>query len=281
MKIKKRLITLLVVISLAVGLVACRTIGTSPDSQIDGDSKSSGTLVIEGSTSVQKIFQELADSFMEKNSDVVVEYMGTGSSSGIKAAIADTADIGTASREVKDEEIKKGLKVYQVAEDAIAIIVHPSNNIVALSKEHVAKIYTKEITNWKEVGGNDAPIVVVARDAASGTREAFEAIFDVKEKVKADQEAAKNGEVKTVISQNSNSIGYISLAFSYESVKNIIIDGAEATVENVINGVYTVTRPFNAVTLGEPSQLEEAFINFIYSDEGSAIISKEAVPVSK
>lgn len=241
----------------------------------------SGKLVIEGSTSMQKIFQGLADTFSEKYPKVSIEYIGDGSSAGIRAVIDDTANIGTASREVKEEEKNQGLEVITIAEDAIALIVHPANTVNDLTKEQVAQIYKKEITNWKDVGGTDGPIVVVARDAASGTREAFESIFNVKDKVTADQEAAKTGEVITIIAQNPNAIGYISLAYSGDTVKNLSIDGMIATAQNVINGTYTIKRPFNIVTKGQPDALEKAFIDFIFSDEGAQIISKEAVPVKR
>lgn len=295
MKFHRKLISLLTVATLTLGISACgsnvdsqnpspsvpTSVTPSKSAELPADKELYGKIVIEGSTSVQKIFQELADTFMEKNNSVTVEYMGTGSSSGMKAAISGTADIGTASRAVKDEEKSGGLEVVQVATDAIAVIVNAGNKVTDLTQSQIAQIYKKEITNWKEVGGDDLAIVVVARDAASGTREAFETIFDVKEQVKADQEAAKTGEVKMVVSQNPNAIGYISLAYSDDTVKNIVIDGMIATTDNVKAGSYTVTRPFNAVTLGAPSELEQAFIDFIFTEEGAAIISKEAVPVSK
>ena len=123
--------------------------------------------------------------------------------------------------------------------------------------------------------------MVAARDAASGTREAFETIFDVKDRVKADQEAASTGEVKTVVAQNPNAIGYISLAYSDDTVKNLVIDGMVASTDNVKNGSYTIKRPFNMVTKGKPDKLEQVFIDYVFSDEGAEIIAKEAVPVSK
>ncbi|NLU52176.1 MAG: phosphate ABC transporter substrate-binding protein [Clostridiaceae bacterium] len=252
----------------------------SDDTEVSGPVLS-GKLLIEGSTSMQKIFQELIDTYTAKNPKVTIEYIGDGSSAGIKAAIDGTANIGTSSREVKAEELSQGIEVIKIAEDAIAVIVNNQNQVGNLTREQIAKIYKKEITNWKEVGGADAPIVVVARDAASGTREAFETLFDVTEQVKADQEAAKTGEVKTIISQNPNAIGYISLAYTDNTVKALAIDGVQAEVDNVINGTYTVKRPFNIVTKGKPDALEQAFIDFIFSDEGKEIISKEAIPVEK
>ncbi len=293
MKFYKKLAAIGLVATMILGLAACGGT-TNTDTNIPSKNPStntsinpstepakdlSGELLIEGSTSVQKIFQELIDTFMAKNPKVEIEYMGDGSSAGIKAAIAETANIGTASRIVKDEEKSQGLEVFQMADDAIAVIVNPANKAKELTKDQIAKIYKKEITNWKEVGGDDSLIVVVARDAASGTREAFETIFGVAEQVKADQEAAKTGEVKTVVAQNPNAIGYISLAYSDETVVNIVIDGMIATTDNVINGSYTIKRPFNMVTKGQPDELEQAFIDFVFSDEGAQIISKEAVPV--
>ncbi len=241
----------------------------------------SGKLVIEGSTSMQMMMQEMGDAYSEKNKSITVEYIGDGSSAGIKAAIDNKCNFGAASRAIRDEEKNQGLEVTQVAWDAIAIVVNPGNGVKNLTSEQIAKIYTKEITNWKEVGGNDAPIVVVARDQASGTREAFETIFNVSDKVQADQEAAKTGEVKTVVSMNPNAIGYISLTYADDKVKVLDIDGVAATYENVKNGSYTVKRPFNLVTLGQPNTLEQAFIDFMFSEEGKAIISKEAIPVER
>lgn len=293
MKFNRKLIGLLTVATLALNLTACGgTAGknspspsapasSSPGASTPAGKELSGKIVIEGSTSMQKIFQELGDTFSAKNSKVTVEYIGNGSSAGVKAAINDTANFGTASRAIKDEEKSQGIEVIQVADDAIAVIVNPGNKVTELTEVQIAQIYKKEITNWKEVGGDDSPIVVVARDAASGTREAFETIFKVADQVQADQESAKTGEVKTVVAQNPNAIGYISLAYSDNTVKNIVIDGMVANTENVTNGTYTIKRPFNAVTKGIPDDLEQAFLDFIFSDEGAAIISKEAVPVKR
>lgn len=260
----------------------------NPDSDVDlqDDSQVSGTLLagkllIEGSTSMQRIFQELIDTYTAKNPKVTIEYIGDGSSAGIRAAIDGTANIGAASREIRAEELSQGIEVIKIAEDAIAVIVNKQNKVKGLTKEQVAKIYKKEITNWLDVGGASAPIVVVARDAASGTREAFETLFGVEEQVIADQEAAKNGELKTIISQNPNAIGYLSLVYVDAKIKALAIDGAEANVDNVTSGAYTVKRPFNIVTKGKPDALEQAFIDFIFSEEGRKIISKEAIPVRR
>lgn len=283
MKIKKTIVLLSLVAVLALGFSACNKKnegGTpGPTSAPLDDKALSGKLVIEGSTSMQKMFQELGDTFAAKNPKVTVEYIADGSSAGIKAAIADTANFGTSSRAVKAEEESQGIGVIQVADDAIAVILNPANSIKGLSKDQISKIYKKEITNWKDVGGSDAVIVVVARDAASGTREAFETLFDAKDKVIADQEAAKTGEVKTIISQNPNAIGYISLAYLDKSIKALDVEGMTATIENVLNGSYTIKRPFNMVIKGKPDELEKAFLDYIFSEEGANIISKEAVPV--
>ncbi len=287
MKWIKKFATLSILTTMLFGLSACGGANTestptasAPAGSVKGK-KLSGKLVIEGSTSMQKIFQELGDTYSAQNTNVIIEYNGNGSSAGIKAAIAGTANFGTASREIKDEERSNGLEVIKVAEDAIVVVVNTQNGIKDLTKDQIAKIYKKEITNWKDIGGKDAPIVVVARDAASGTREAFEALFDVKDKVQPDQEAAKTGEVKTVIFQNPNAIGYLSLTYVDDRVKPLSIDGMVATAENVLNGAYTIKRPFNLVTKGQPDECEKAFIDFIFSDVGKQIISKEAIPADR
>ncbi len=247
----------------------------------DAAKELSGKILLEGSTSMQKIMQEMADTFMAKNLKVTIDPIFDGSGPGIKAAAEGNADIGMASRNVKDEEKVEGLTSLQVAWDAIAIVINPDNGVTELTADQIAKIYTKEITNWKDVGGPDAQIVVVARDAASGTREAFEGLFKVAEKVVADQEAASTGEVKTFVSQNPNAIGYISLTFVDSNVKALTVDGMVPSEENVANGSYTLKRPFNIVYKGTPNEITSAFIDFIYSEEGKAIIAKEALPVDR
>ncbi|MCX7772463.1 MAG: phosphate ABC transporter substrate-binding protein [Clostridia bacterium] len=276
MKLNKR-IAALGVASMLLTLTACGQAGTGAGA---GNAQS-GKITIEGSTSMQKMVQELADTYTAKNPKVTIEIIADGSSAGIKAANENKANIGMASRDLKDEEKKAEVTSKQIAWDAIAIVVNNDNGVTNLSKDQIAKIYTKEITNWKDVGGKDAPIVVIARDTSSGTREAFDTLFGVKDKIKADQEAAKTGEVKTLVSQNPNAIGYVSLTYVDQTIKAIDVDTIKATEENVKNNTYTIKRPFNILVQTKTDAVTQAFVDFIYSEEGKAIISKEALPVGK
>lgn len=242
---------------------------------------SSVKLAIEGSTSMQKMMQELADAYMASHAHITVEYTANGSSAGIRAVMAGTADIGAASRVVMEEELNQGLQAIHFAWDAIAIIVHPSNSVRDLTSEQVARIYKKDITNWAEVGGPDMEIVVFTRDPASGTREAFEALFGIKGEVRADQEAAKTGETLIAVAQNPRAIGYVSLNYVKKGVKALRIDGREPTVDNVLNDSYEIRRPLMIVTRVDPDAVERAFIDFMLSEEGRAIISREAIPLKR
>lgn len=244
-----------------------------------GSSTQGAKIAIEGSTSMQKLVQELADTYTAKNPGVTIEITADGSSAGIKAAGAGTTDIGMSSRAIKDEEKSTGLVEKQLAWDAIAVIVHPDNPVKDLTVEQLAQIYTKQVTNWKDLGGADSAIVVVARDTSSGTREAFDTLTGTKDAVKADQEAAKTGEVKTVVAQNPNAIGYLSLPYVDATVKALNIGGVTPSEATVGDGTYIMKRPFVLVTKGDPNPAVKAFYDFISSDDGTAIIAKEALPV--
>lgn len=238
-------------------------------------------LALEGSTSMQKMMQEMADAYMASHTHITVEYTGSGSSAGIRAAIAGTANIGAVSRVVMEEELNQGLQAIHIAWDAIAVIVHPSNSVQGLTSEQVARIYKKEITNWSEVGGPDLKIVVITRDPASGTREAFEALFGIREEVQADQEAAKTGETLIAVAQNPHAIGYVSLNYVRKGVRAVRIDGTEPSAENALNGSYEIRRPLMIVTKGDPDAYEQDFIDFMFSEEGRAVIGREAIPIER
>ncbi len=242
---------------------------------------SSAILACEGSTSMQKMMQEMADTYMATHTNITVEYTGNGSSAGIRAVIAGTANIGAVSRVVMEEELNQGLQAVHIAWDAIAVIVHPSNIVQDLTSEQVARIYKKEITNWSEVGGPDSEIVVITRDPASGTREAFDGLFGIRDRVKADQEAAKTGETLLAVAQNPHAVGYISLNYVRKGVKALRIDGKVPSSENVLNGSYEIRRPLMIVTKGAPDAIEQEFIDFMFSEEGKAIIGREAIPVER
>lgn len=242
-----------------------------------------GTLALNGSTSVEKIGRALADEFMAYYPDVTITYEATGSSAGIKAAGEKTADIGTASREIKDQErTDYGMDEIVMAFDGIAVIVHPSNGIANLTEAQVTAIFKGEITNWKDVGGADGDIVVVSREESSGTRGAFEELLEFQDALTADAMVVEgNGGVQTTVGGNENSIGYVSFASLDDSVKAIDVEGVTPTVENVLNKTYPVSRPFMMVYFEDSlSDIGNAFVEFAMSEEGQAIVEENgAIPV--
>lgn len=277
---KKAKWTVLVVLTLAV-MVAVVGCGKSEDPKTEGQNSGSNKVNIAGSTSVQPLAEELAQAFGENNPDIRIDVAGGGSSAGIKAAQDKTANIGTSSRELKTEEKADGLTETIIARDGIAIVVHPSNTLSALNLEQIKKIYTGEITNWKEVGGKDARITVVNRDEASGTRGAFQEIVLGKEgKFVSDAVIqSTTGAVRTTVKQDENAIGYISIGSLDNTVKAVKVDNADATEENVINGSYKIARPFLFLTKGTPDPATQKFMDFVLSPEGQKIVSEEFVPV--
>ena len=209
----------------------------------------SGTVSTDGSTSMEKVIGALSESYMAVNKDVTVNYNPTGSGAGITAVQEGTCDIGLSSRALKDEEKAAGLKETVLAYDGIAIIVHPDNPVSDLSIEQIAQLYTGEITNWKDVGGNDAQVVLIGREAASGTRDGFESITGTKDKCQYRQELTSTGDVITAVSQNPDAIGYASLASIKDSVKALNVDGVTPSEASVKDGSYKVQRPFVLVTV--------------------------------
>ncbi len=249
--------------------------------------KLSGTVTVSGSTSVQPLAQDLADVFNETYPGVSVEIQGGGSSQGIKDVTDGTSDIGESSRELTPEE-KTGLTEHVIAYDGIAIVVHPSNPVTNLTKEQIQKIFKGEITNWKDAGGKDQEILVVAREASSGTKTAFEELLGLQEKqngqtaslVRKDALVADgNGPVKANISLKENAIGYLSLGFADSTVNKVTIDGVECSVDNVKNKSYAVSRPFMMLTKGNVSPETQAFLDFIKSDAGQEIVGKTYITV--
>ncbi|MDD2666418.1 MAG: phosphate ABC transporter substrate-binding protein PstS family protein [Methanocellales archaeon] len=237
----------------------------------------SGELTIAGSTTVLPISQECARILMESNPSLRVSVSGGGSGHGVKAAGAGEIDIGAASRDVKSEEMGTypDLKPVAVGKDSVAIVVHPSNPVSGLTMEQASKIFSGEITNWKEVGGLDAEIRVITREEGSGTREVFdEYVMKHFGKIIAAKASVKpsNGEVRATVGGDAKSIGYISLGYVDSSVKATKIDGIEATVENVLSGNYPISRNLYLMTKGGPSALERAFIDFVLSEEGQKVV---------
>ena len=227
----------------------------------------------DGSTSMNKVIGALGEAF-QSDSGITITCNATGSGAGIQAVLEGRCDIGLASRDLKDEEKAKGLEGTVLAYDGIAIIVNPENSVNDLDLETIAKIYTGEIKNWKEIGGNDAEIVLIGREAGSGTRDGFESITDTEDKCAYRQELTSTGDVITTVASNPNAIGYASLASVKGTVKALKIDGVTASEETIKNGTYVVQRPFVLVTKTDVTLSESAqsFFNFITSEAAQGII---------
>ena len=274
----KKIITILCAAVMALSLFA----GCGQKAN-DNGTTTGGTVSTDGSTSMEKVIGALGESFMEANSGTTFTYNPTGSGSGIQAVSEGRCDIGLSSRALKDDEKASGLKETIVALDGIAIIVNPQNPVKDLSLEQIAKIYTGEITNWKDVGGEDAEIVRIGREAGSGTRDGFESITDTKDACQYRQELTSTGDVITTVSQNPNAIGYASLAAIKDSVKALTVNGVAPTEATVKDGTYLVQRPFVLVTKEGVALSETAqkFFDFATSADAASIISAAgAVPVA-
>jgi phosphate transport system substrate-binding protein len=237
----------------------------------------SGSLTIAGSTTLLPINQECARLLTAANPDLRISVSGGGSGHGVKAAGAGEIDIGAVSRDVTSSELEQypDLKPVAIGKDSVAIVVHPSNSITGLTLEQVAKIFSGEITNWKDVGGRDAAIRVITREEGSGTRETFETYVMTPYQKETAAKAfvkASNGEVRATVSSDSSSIGYLSLGYVDETMKALTVGGVEATVQNVVAGTYPISRNLYLLTKGEPSALEAAFINFVLSSEGQKVV---------
>lgn len=235
----------------------------------------SGTVSTDGSTSMEKVINSLGESFMAANKDVKFTYNPTGSGSGIQAVTEGRCDIGLSSRALKDDEKASGLVETMLAYDGIAIVVSPENPVSDLDVDTIAKIYTGEITNWKDVGGDDAEIVLIGREAGSGTRDGFESITGTKDACAYRQELTSTGDVINTVSQNPNAIGYASLSAVGESVKALTVGGVMATEATVKDGSYVVQRPFVLVTKEgtELSPAAQAFFDYAISPEVADIIA--------
>ncbi len=246
-----------------------------------GCGESSGVST-DGSTSMSKVIGALGEAF-ENETGISVTYNATGSGSGIQAVLEGRCDIGLSSRELKDEEAAKGLKATVLAYDGIAVIVHPDNSVEDMDLETIAKIYTGEITNWKEVGGSDAEIVLIGREAGSGTRDGFESITDTKDKCKYRQELTSTGDVITTVGSNPNAIGYASLASVKDSVKALTVGGVAPSEASVKDGSYVIQRPFVLVTKKDSALSDDAQDFFDYITSGKVneiIINAGAVPAN-
>jgi len=286
----------LLITTLLSAIVGCQqeTPTSEPvDAPTEAPSESgvSGQLQLAGSTTVQPLAEKLGEALMAQNPDLVIEIQGGGSSVGVTSAGEGTVDIGNASREVKESEFGKfpDLQVFTIAYDGIAIVTHPDTELPTLSAEQVRGIFGGEITNFSEVGGPDAPITVVAREEGSGTRAAFEdLVMEYKDDAGEKQMTPisenallqqSNGQVRTTVATTPNSIGFLSFGFLDESTSGVPIDGVEPSVANVKNGSYPIFRPLNMLTNGAPNDLAQAFLDFILSDAGQAIVAEDYITV--
>ncbi len=277
----KKFIALLLAAVLTLALAACGSknndnANTDTNTNDNTSTALTGTVATDGSTSMEKVIGALSESFMANNADATVTYNPTGSGSGITAVQEGTCDIGLSSRALKDEEKAAGLKETVLAYDGIAIIVHPDNPVSDLTIEQIAQLYTGEVTNWKDVGGNDAEVVLIGREAASGTRDGFESITGTKEKCQYRQELTSTGDVITAVSQNPDAIGYASLASIKDSVKALNVDGVTPSEATVKDGSYKVQRPFVLVTVEGKAltPVAQAFFDYAASPDAAAIIAK-------
>ncbi len=282
---KKISLLLALVIMASVALMGCGSDNSAgsngSNEEVQGqENKLEGTVSIIGSTSVQPLAQSLADEFVSVEPGIQVDIQGVGSTAGVKAANDGTAIIGSASRELKTEEKEWGLTEHVIAMDGIAIAVHPNNSVSDLTKDQAAQIFKGEITNWSEVGGADKEIIVVSREAGSGTSGAFEEILGIEDELSEKALVAEgNGAVKQNIATKEDAIGYVSLGYIDDSIQAVKIDGVEATVENIQAQKYPVARPFLMLTKGDINPETKAFLDYIMSAEGQNIVAEDYISV--
>ena len=275
MKFIKKITIGILVLSIVVVISAC----SQSDEDKTGTNGNTYTLSISGSTSVGPLAEKLADKYVEIN-DIKIEVNQIGSSAGITNATSGVSEIGMSSRDLKEEEKANGLKETIVAYDGIVVVTHPSNKVKDLTMEQVKQIFTGEVTNWKELGGDDMEIVVVSREDGSGSRDAFQEIVDYSssELVRSAIIASGNGNIKTTVAMNKHAVGFISFEYIDESISTIDINGVEATAENVLQQTYSLSRPFLFVYKEEHLSTEgQQFIDYILSPKGQIVVSEAGV----
>ena len=278
----KKLLTVLLTVLMVLGLSACSNSTANEENTNDANNEAetpaetlSGKLSLSGSTSMEKVCEALAETFMEKYPDVTVTVEYTGSGAGIESVTNKMVDIGNSSRALKDTEKEKGVVENVIAIDGIAVITNNSNEVENLTKEDLIKIYTGEIKNWKELGGKDENIVVLGREAGSGTRGAFEELLGIVDSCVYAGELDSTGGVKAKVASTEGTIGYVSLDVVDDTVKALKLDEVEATEANILAGKYALQRPFVMATKGEvekQTDLVKAWFDYIASDEGKEII---------
>ena len=254
---------------------AAATAATETTAETTEAAKLSGTVTLAGSTSMQKLCEAMIESFEEAYPDITVTAEYTGSGAGLEALAGGKTDIGNASRSLKDGEKQSGAVENIVAIDGIAVITHKDSVVSDLTAQQLTDIYTGKITNWKDMGGADEAIVVLGREAGSGTRGAFEELLKIEDQCAYAQELDSTGGVLAKVAATPGSIGYVSLDVVDDTVKALSLDGVAPTEENIVAGSYKLSRPFVMATLGtieEQNDLVKTWFNYVQSDEGQAVI---------
>ena len=287
----KRILSVLLGVVLVLSLAACGQTApettstptaagtTAAPETVAVPAELTGTVSTDGSTSMEKVIGALSEAFMEANGKVSVTYNPTGSGTGIQAVQEGRCDIGLSSRALKDEEKASGLQETVLAYDGIAVIVNPENPVEDLTLEQIAAIYTGEITNWSELGGSDSEIVLIGREAGSGTRSGFEEIVEVKDLCQYRQELSSTGDVIATVAQNPGAIGYASLASVKDTVKAVKVGGVAPSEETVKDESYAIQRPFVMVTKegAELSEAAQAFFDYAVSKEANSVVTAAGV----
>ncbi len=291
-RVKKMMAILTAATMVAAGVMGCGSSDTNADANNSNDNTTqtesqatdnhtadntdlSGSVTLAGSTSMEKLANAMNEAFMEKYPNVSATAEFTGSSAGIESLAAGSVDIGDASRALSDDEKGQGIVENIVAIDGIAVITDTDNTITDIKSEDLAKVYTGEITNWKDLGGKDEQIVVIGREAGSGTRDAFEELMDVKDSCKYAQELDSTGAVLAKVATTPGAVGYVSLDVLDDTVNGLKINSVEPTEENILAGTYVLQRPFVMATKGEISEQSEqvqAYFDFINSEDGQNVI---------
>lgn len=291
-RVKKMVAILTAATMVAAGVMGCGSSDTNADANNSNDNTTqtesqatdnntadntdlSGSVTLAGSTSMEKLANAMNEAFMEKYPNVSATAEFTGSSAGIESLAAGSVDIGDASRALSDDEKGQGIVENIVAIDGIAVITDTDNTITDIKSEDLAKVYTGEITNWKDLGGKDEQIVVIGREAGSGTRDAFEELMDVKDSCKYAQELDSTGAVLAKVATTPGAVGYVSLDVLDGTVNGLKINSVEPTEENILAGTYVLQRPFVMATKGEISEQSEqvqAYFDFINSEDGQNVI---------
>ena len=291
-RVKKMVAILTAATMVAAGVMGCGSSDTNADANNSNDNTTqtesqatdnntadntdlSGSVTLAGSTSMEKLANAMNEAFMEKYPNVSATAEFTGSSAGIESLAAGSVDIGDASRALSDDEKGQGIVENIVAIDGIAVITDTDNTITDIKSEDLAKVYTGEITNWKDLGGKDEQIVVIGREAGSGTRDAFEELMDVKDSCKYAQELDSTGAVLAKVATTPGAVGYVSLDVLDDTVNGLKINSVEPTEENILSGTYVLQRPFVMATKGEISEQSEqvqAYFDFINSEDGQNVI---------